>query len=310
MYSALILACRPDDKTSAENTSAGKFTYSGQKPKITAGDLEVEFAPELAWTIKWVAYKGAPLITPTGYNGTVINGWIDKDGVTHKWVGTGHRGEIIKEIVLKVDGKDYPLTRDGETSVPDNFTVQGKMFSLAKKSIIGPYLCDTLLKFNTDSIDESVNFNLIENEAKISLIYVFMHCFANDTDQWVTEVQGEILKDCFRNDNTNALKKDIRWIGIYSSKTQSGLVYVYPEIYKGTRKDSNFIWNRPSDNKLYFDAQIDKKKKDFSFAVSLVFFRSPEKEWLNRAENILSASFNIKADLSGNSAANDKEENE
>lgn len=139
-------------------------------------------------------------------------------------------------------------------------------------------MCDTVLKFNTDGIDESVNFSLVEDDARLSLIYVFMHCFPNDTDQWVTEYQGEILKDNFRNDNTTVLKKDIRWIGIYSCKMGNGLVYVYPEIYKGTTKNSNFIWNRPRDNKLYFDAKVDfKNQKNFSFSVSLVFFQSSEK---------------------------------
>jgi hypothetical protein len=156
------------------------------------------------------------------------------------------------------------------------------------------------LKFHPAGIDESVQFNLIENEANLSLIYVFMHCFSNDTDQWVTEIQGEILKDYFRDDKTKSLKKDIRWIGIYSSKTQCGLVYVYPEIYKGTRHNGNFIWNRLGDNKLYFDAQVDKKQKKFFFSVSLVFFQSPEKKWLNQVENILNKNFNIKANLCKN----------
>lgn len=303
----LIAAGRSDNRPLEKEklTNAGQFTLSGQKPKIAIGDLEVELAPEWAWTIRGASYKGMPMITPTGYNGSVINAWTDPQGVTHKWIGTGHGGEIIKEIILKVDNRDYPLTREGQICRPDNFSVRGKSFALAKKSIIGPYACDILLEFAGDRIDETARFHRVADEAALSLFYVFMHCLSNDTDQWITEVDGKILKGSFKDDNSFTLKKDIRWAGIYSSKTGSGLAYVYPEIYKGARNCNQF-WNRPRDNKLYFDAQADKKEKDFTFSVSLVFFQSPEKEWQKKTESILSERFKIRAALSENAAANEK----
>lgn len=274
----------------------GKFDYKGNKPILSIGKFEVEFAPKAGWTIKRVFYDANEMLSHTGSFGAVVNGWIDEDGIKHNWTGSNHGGEVVKNLTLIADGKEHVLIANGnEMDLKDGLEIViARKFSLRKISILGPYIHESILTFEGETIQEIFKFKVKGDDSTVDFIYAFMHCFANSTDRWVAGLEDGIQEGKFEDDNSFALRKDVRWIGIYSEKLKTGVAYIYPEIYKGKGSFKNSFWNRLYDNKLYLKPRISSGKgKQFSFQVTLWFYRAGENDWHEKLERILEK-FNIK----------------
>lgn len=282
-------------------TMNGKFVYRGNKPILILNKLKVEFTPKGAWTIRRVSYAGNEILSPTGAFGTVVSGWVDKDGVKHGWTGTGHGGEIVESLILMADAEKYVLIADKkEIGLKNGFEVIARKFSLEKRSELGPYIHEAILTFEGETIQEDFKFKVEGDDSTVNFIYAFMHCFTNFTDSWVTGLKDGIRKGKFKDDKSFTLQEDIRWAGIYSEKLETGIAYIYPEIYKGKNSFKNSFWNRAYDNKLYLMPLIPSGKgKHFGFQVTLWFCKVGEKDWHEKLEKILEK-FNIKVEIPKN----------
>jgi len=242
---------------------------------LTEGPYRLSFIEKSAWTIRELYFENKLLLSPTGAFGTVAN--IKDFG----WNGTAHGHEIVEKIELKIDDKSCPLK--------DGLNEQGRKFVLEKQSIIGPYRDFSTITFDGKTIHEDFRYEVIADDSKVNFMYAFMHCFTNNTDQWMAQLKdGSIEEGKFLDDNSFTLAKDIRWAAVYDSSETMGMVYVYPEAYTGKKPFANSFWNRPRDNKLYLRPELPAGVgKKFAFAVTLQAFDADASDWQQTAKKLI-----------------------
>lgn len=260
--------------TITQDSYSPSFTIGGI-PVFTKHSYQLSFIKKSSWTIQEMYFDGKLLLSPTGAFGTVAN--LKGSG----WHGTGHGHETVEKATLTVDGKMHELT--------DGLNVQGHKFVLFKQSVIGPYHQFDTIAFDGARIVEDFHYKIISDESDVNFIYAFMHCFTNKTDQWMAQLgDGTIDEGKFLDDNSFTLKKDIRWAAVYDSSETMGLVYVYPEVYKGKAPFNNSFWNRPRDNKLYLRPELPKGiGQKFNFKVTLHAFSATPEDWQNDAKSLI-----------------------
>lgn len=242
---------------------------------ITHNSYKLSFIKKSSWTIQQMYFGGKLLLSPTGAFGTVAN--LKVTG----WHGTGHGNETVENAHLQVDDTTYELN--------DGINVQGSKFVLYKESVIGPYRQFDTITFDGTRIVEDFHYEIISDDSNVNFIYAFMHCFTNKTDQWMAQLKdGSIDDGKFLDDNSFTLQKEIRWAAVYDSSETMGMVYVYPEVYKGKAPFNNSFWNRPRDNKLYLRPELPKGiGQKFHFNVTLQAFNATPKDWRNDAKRLI-----------------------
>ena len=264
-------------------TSSGKATVklSGKEGAkellltITTPTHEILFSEGPAWTIRQMSFNGKLLLSQTGAFGSVAS----SKGIG--WEGTGHGHETVEKIELEVDGK---------THVPaEGLEVSGEKFVLKKQSRFGPYRHNAVITLDGKNLHEKFDYEVVADDSKLSFIYAFMHCLTNKTDKWMAQpAEGEVLRGEFLDDNSFTLKKDVRWVSVYSSADEMGLVYMYPQVYKGTSDFTNSFWNRPRDNKLYFRPELPRGiGQKFGYEVTLQAFNAAPDKWEERAGEVV-----------------------
>lgn len=242
---------------------------------VTTPTHELLFSEKSAWTIRQMSFNGKLLLSQTGAFGSVAT----SKGIG--WEGTGHGHETVEKIELEVDGKSH--------TPADGMKVSGDKFVLKKQSRFGPYRHHSIITLDGKNLHEKFDYEVVEDDSKVTFIYGFMHCMSNRTDKWMAQPSdGEVLKGEFLDDNSYTLKQDIRWAAIYSSADEIGFVYMYPEAYKGMKPLHNFFWNRPRDNKLYFRPYLPRGiGKKFGYEVTLQAFSSAPEKWEGSANEIV-----------------------
>jgi hypothetical protein len=242
---------------------------------ITENAYQLSFIKKSSWTIQQMFFDGKLLLSPTGAFGTVAN--LKVTG----WHGTGHGNETVEKASLDVDGEKYDLE--------DGLDLRGSKFILFKQSVIGPYRQFDTITFDGTRIVEDFHYEIMDDDSDVNFIYAFMHCFTNKTDQWMAQLgDGSVEEGKFLDDNSFTLKKDIRWAAVYDSPESIGLVYVYPEVYKGYPPFNNSFWNRPRDNKLYLRPALPKGiGQKFHFKVTLQAFSATPENWRKNAKSLI-----------------------
>lgn len=272
----------------AQTTSSpatGKATVSKGVLTIKTPTHEILFSQASYWTIRQMSYNGKILLSQTGAFGSVAN----SKGTG--WEGTGHGHETVEKIELAVDGKTH--------EVAEGLEAGGSRFVLKKQSRFGPYRHWAEITLDGKILREKFDYEVVADDGKVNFMYAFMHCMTNKTDKWMAQPgEGDVIRGEFLDDNSFTLKKDIRWAAAYASTEEMGLVYLYPEVYKGSPEFTNSFWNRPRDNKLYFRPLLPRGiGAKFGYEITLQAFNATPDKWEENANAII-------ADLKNKTAKN------
>ena len=252
-----------------------------QTLSVESTNLHVDFSRKQAWTIRNIKYMGEEIVGEHGANGCVVNA-KPKKGMDPKdpWIGTGHGKEEVTSFSVLVDNTPHEL----EAGKP--FTC--KVIILRKESKMGPLGHNAQITFpeSGDCIIEKHSYTVLEDLNKgFNFIYAFMHCNNNALDQWLALLENGKEKEgqAGKKKNEFSLRRDIKGIIFYSEAMSKGVVYVYPEIYKGADTFRNSIWDRAHDNKLYFRPEVlgnnFKVGDKFGFCLKVIPFCAQQTNW-------------------------------
>ncbi|MBN2307766.1 MAG: hypothetical protein JXR94_02275 [Candidatus Hydrogenedentes bacterium] len=246
---------------------------------IQTGQYSVKVFENVAWTMRDVDYAGRKLLVPIGWQQSVLR--VNAPEGEDPWIGTGHGREEVESVQVIADGTAHDL-REG-------LEVTGERFTVRKKSWLGPYHHTSDVTIGPDGFHEEFSYSVEKDTSQVKFLYVFMHCFTNDTETWIAGLpDGEEMRGTFKDDMSFSLKRDVRWVMLYAPSTEIGAVYAFPEVYASRNSEGNMLWNRDRDNKLYFQVAPSTTIGDsFSYSVRLRAFTAGEAEWEAVARGIL-----------------------
>ncbi|MFA9478759.1 hypothetical protein ACERK3_10670 [Phycisphaerales bacterium AB-hyl4] len=273
-------------EAAAAPSSTGRAWLTESYLHVAIGEYEARFAKASAWTLAAVSYRGEELLNETGAYQSVLNVEVEKTGDERPdpWIGTGHGKEVVVSLSLEVDGEPYALS-EHETGPWER---SGRSFTLVKESDLGPYRHTARVELNENGLSEDMHFEFQGPEMSINFMYVFMHCFGKQLEQWYVErADGQRQHGTFLSDNSFSLRRDIRWAAMYAPELKMGVVYAYPEAYAGDPPDRNFFWNRPHHSKLYLRVMPPQGEGvSFSYRVRLSGFEASNDDWNAVAERL------------------------
>lgn len=272
--------CLPLLTSSVRGETGDVPDLEGEVLTVAVGDYKVDFRQPAEWTLGNVLYKGKPLLNYTGANQTVINVKRPVQAGPDAWIGSSHGGEILHSVVLKVDGKPYPL---GESFAAP----AGQEYQLVKESDIGPYRATTETTVTADGVREVISLSEREASDQVRYLYVFMHCWNASLKEWLATLpDGSEVVDTFPLERTNLLKQDITSLAVYSPENGIGAVMRYPEPYEGEPGHSNFLACWPDrHNKHYLRVRPDQVA-DKNFVCEIQGFSALPENWKDEARHI------------------------
>ncbi|MCP4641963.1 MAG: hypothetical protein GY851_16090, partial [bacterium] len=155
----------------ADEAPAGTAVVKDGVLDIRVGDYRVTFVDSVAWTLREAWYKGKPLLLKTGWQQTVINVAVPKG--EDPWIGTGHGKEVVESITLDAAGAVVPVV--------NGLSVAGSAFTVRKHSRLGPYAHVSNVTVDAGGITEAFEYEVVDDASGVKFMYVFMHCFINET---------------------------------------------------------------------------------------------------------------------------------
>ncbi len=238
---------------------------------VAAGAYQVEFAEKKAWTIRTLSWEGTELLTATGGNQAVLR-MPDPNRADPLFIGNVHGGEVIESFELEVEGKRYPVSPETQFPVAPSYRV-------IKRSTMGPIRYHSEVTVSAEGVQELTRFEKAGDLTGAQSLYVFMHCWTKAMTHWLALLPDETTEEGqFTADGSNALKKEIRALSLWSDEAKLGAVLAFDEVYAGKRPLYHFLWNRKRDNKHYFQAAIDKALET-TYVCRITGFRAGEADW-------------------------------
>ena len=260
---------------------------SGKVLSVSNATLALTVTEGVSWTIRTLHAGQTLLVGAFGANGAVANVMTSAYPETEGWMGTGHGFETVSRYTVAVDGKDVDLQVGGECPA--------RTVTLTKTSNIGPLDQVSVMTFpeTGDRFIESTRFTA--NRAltnSLNFVYAFMHCNRDELTDWRAWLTVSNVLDgaCTLDDGSFQLKKDVRAVALFGPSLGKGLVYVYPEIYRGSGI-YNAFWDRVNDNKLYFRPDIPglirASGETCAFEVTVIPFCADPAGWKEKAAEYL-----------------------
>ncbi|MBN1294208.1 MAG: hypothetical protein JXB48_20400 [Candidatus Latescibacteria bacterium] len=260
---------------------------------VESRNLLVDFSKSQAWTIRNIKYMGKEIVGEHGANGTVVSAEPKKElNTTDRWHGTGHGKEDVSSFTVVID------------NIPQEFhagmTFSGNEIKLRKESIMGSlgHTAEITFPKTGDYIIEKHSYLVLDDfKERFYFVYAFMHCNANVLNQWLALLEGgkELEGKAGKQDNSFSLQQDIKAIIFYGEEPGKGVVYEYPEVYKGAGTFKNSIWDREHDNKLYFRPDItvnDFNPGDrFEFVMKVTPFPAQPNDWKEKGRSLTGFEF-------------------
>lgn len=244
---------------------------------LKTGDYTLDFREKAAWTIGNFTYMGKTLISFTGGNQTVINVVRPVQTDPEAWIGSAHGREEVESVVLRVDGKEFPIT--SSFSAP-----QGEEYTLIKKSRLGPFLCNTETRLNAGGVEQTISFQADKSIDEVRYAYVFMHCWNYRLEDWLALLpDGEKLQDRFPTDQTTSLKRDISALALYSEADELGVVMTYEQPYEGDPLHSNFLINWPERHNKHYFRTLAKQMDGSTYKCRIEGFSATPGGWVEKA---------------------------
>lgn len=259
----------------AQEASANSFF-------VLSKDLKVRFAAEKFYTMNRIEYKGRllGLDTKKSHYGTVF--LLPGEG----FIGTGHtevENEQLESIKAWSNGKEIKLA-----GMKSPYVIKSEDFKLVRESNIRGIKIINIIRISDNIIDEKVSIRS-PRDIKLDLLYNFMHPWTNSMDIFDGEtVKQKIKHGKFFNCKKSYFMEDFKWIVIYSSKLQSGIV-TWKVQNNCTAKSVAKLWDRSCYKKFYYRSYVNKTlKKDVTvnFQVKTGFFNSPPNKRLEAAKRI------------------------
>lgn len=211
---------------------------------VQSGDYTVNFLEKAAWSFNTISYKEEVILTPTGASQAVVR-QPDDSRKDKLFIGNSHGEEQIEKIAILADGKEYALEQISEIPDVEKYTV-------SKQSLMGAIRYHSTVEINPDGIVERSSFSAEESLEGVDFLYVFMHCWSNKFRDWMVILpDGNQILEQFKDDKSTVLKQDIAVLGVWSEDLKMGALLQYKEPYEGRKGLSNFLWDRPRDNKHY-----------------------------------------------------------
>ncbi len=266
------------DVSALQKEAEWRVEVKGGITMVTGGNIRVDFRRSTAWTIARIVYRGVQIVGPHGSQGTVIT-W------NKNFVGTGHGGEVVHKFIVRCNGTESQIT--GQEAI----TIVGQEIAVIKESTLGPFQhkAEIIFPKNGQYLLYRYHYQIKQSLDDFGLMYAFMHCVENQFKDYLAILpDNSILEDrADKEDGRFVLKRDAKAVVYYSQDNKIGIAFVYPQVYQGaiSSKDfiSNMIWDRKSDNKLYFNAAIREKGykvgDEFEYHLKVVPFTAEPDQW-------------------------------
>lgn len=276
---SIVLSFLAAAACAAADESAWAVKQTQTRVEFDSGSLFLDFEESCAWTMRNMKYKGRNIIIPAGWNGTVLQ-------AKGKWFGTGHGGEQVKSLDILLNGVDI-VEFDGASPVREA--------RMIKESNIGPLDLRVEIVFpeSGDRIVEKHTYTVVEElPGKFNFLYAFMHMNDNAFNQWlaILEAGEEVEGVAGKGDNKFSLGRDIKGLIFYNEAAETGVAYVYPEVYAGADSFKNSIWDRARDNKFYFRPEVlakgYKPGDKFAFTIKVIPFQARPGDWRAKGRDL------------------------
>ena len=204
-----------------------------------AGDYQIRFGGDRAWTIFDMAYGGKRFGLSNGFYGTVM---VPTGG---NWWGTGHTEggkEIVETLSLRVDGEERPVEAGG--------SVTGRSVTLLKTSMIWRFKATVEVTITPEHVFERTQLEATE-DCELKLLYYFMHCYPASTTAWLAELaDGSEQTGELTHTGTMHVTRDTRWVAQFAPDLSLGILSYTPRVISGPKSQS-MIWDKAHYHKYY-----------------------------------------------------------
>lgn len=252
---------------------------------INCGDIQTRFEKGSFWTIYRYDYKGLRLSRDSfgSHYGTTTR-FKGMEGFS----GSGHtenEDEFVRNIELTIDGQKQVNPGQGKTEVI--LTAQKEMKFLRQTTIHDVLDLDTTTTLKDNVLDERVVIRA-RKDADMSLIYNFMHPWAIDMDKFIAvTTNGQEIEGTFDGKGME-VQKPCRWISVYSTKWNTGIVSIIMETPENIPSSCMF-WDREQVyHKFYmttFAGITIPAGQDFPYHLRTVPFEATPDNWTQVARD-------------------------
>ena len=243
-------------------------------------DLSVDFLVQHAWCVSRIRHRGEVVGQPSGATGCVIT-WNGKA------TGTGHGGEVVRDITLTVNGKATPLLVDGAPRYNvESDAWSGNEVILLKRSVIGPFNHEAEFHLPAGgdhyTVEHRYQVNSEWPKGKITgYAYIFMHMMPTGFTEWLLEKDDGSAKSGALNGAKGYAFQDepFRALACYAPEKHLGIAYIY-------LRESNLLNHLldRGDEDRKFRASLAKREgyavgDTFAYQMKVVQFTAAPADW-------------------------------
>lgn len=273
----------------AQDVRAGRLWFEDGHLWVEIGDYRVGFVEKANYTLHQMDYRGSLVMSPRGWYQSVVYDTNAGEG-NDPYVGSGHGKEEVISIKIDIDGISHELAElDQSQTYPVNQSV-----AVRRRTNIGTFFrYDSDVSISPTGLAEDFAYETAGDTSGLRFMHAFMHCFSNDTQQWIAgKPDGDLLTGQFTDDRSFSCREDFLWAALYDPTNQIGTLYQYPEMYIGKGKRKNNFWNRSYNNKLYFTVEARHPiGQTFGYSVKIECFQAGSSEWKSQAEQLLKENY-------------------
>ncbi len=213
---------------------------------LRGSSFEVQLDPHCAYTIYCMEYDGYVFVeTCQSAQGTVL---VMGTQAAQDWAGTCHGGETVLAIRLWVDGTEVPV-QVGSIYDGSRFVVRktawlqryGRTIELRAESV-----------FSACGAVETIELETISDDTWVPVCYAWMSSHANAlTHYFGTRLDGNSFEGCTDADDDymTTVTGGVDRLAQYDPTAQRGVITCFAA---QCSSDHTMIWDRPTDNKLYW----------------------------------------------------------
>jgi hypothetical protein len=250
---------------------------------LDTGNIQVELSADRCWTMLTLRRAGSWYCdAPGSGQGTVV--MIDGLG----WAGSIHGNETLLDAAVTVDGH--------QAAVINGTRYAGNEIVFTRRTVLGQaYDLESILRVSADQIRESVTLTGKDAGKSSSFIYGFLGSRSNRlTDYAAFDAAGATLEIGRTIDGSGivtSLPKTATSVAQYDPAAGNGILSIVTEGASwGVRE---FIWDRPTDNKLYSRFMGAEGPASPSLLVRLEerlsFFSATPQNWVAKAAEYIAA---------------------
>ena|GEM_PF-5559728 len=235
--------------------------------QVTVGDLRVDISTKGAWTLHGIQWKGHQFGLPNGWYGTVMS----EQG--YEFVGSGHTEGGKEELLNLYQVEDNNFSQLSINSLGKDVTATDS-YLLVKRSRLKGLAQNASIEILPDGIVQHVTL-AAEQEQFFHYLYMFQHCWTNETDAFKAELaDGQIVQGALNSDKTWKVKADAKWIAQINTQKKAGFVMSFTDGMKGAGNKAA-IYDHSAYHKFYFWAANDElwsTGKIFDAKIAITFF--------------------------------------